>query len=234
MIGKYLNGYGNQPRVPAGWSEWHATAPDDQRVYDFTMNNNGTLVKYGHDPADYKQDVLSEKAVDFVDRRAPRAQPFFLWLTYTAPHTTYGESPNPPSDCAGSAVPAPRHANAFNSEPLPKPPNFNEADVSDKPAQIRNLPRMTQSDIAYFQRRYRCELESLLSVDEGVRDVVQALLQSGELNNTLIVYTSDNGFFHGEHRIPGYKLRVYEESIRVPLLMRGPGHPARARTLTIS
>ena len=115
MIGKYLNGYSNQPRVPAGWSEWQATAPDDQRVYGYTLNNNGTLVKYGQDPEDYKQDVLSRRAVDFVDRRAPRAQPFFLWLTYTAPHTTYGESPNPPSDCAGSAVPAPRHANALNS-----------------------------------------------------------------------------------------------------------------------
>ena len=226
MIGKYLNGYGNQPPVPAGWSEWQATAPDDQRVYNYTLNNNGTLVKYGQDPEDYKQDVLSGKAVDFVDRRAPRAQPFFLWLTYTAPHTTYGESPNPPSDCEGSsAVPAPRHANAFNSEPMPKPPNFNEADVSDKPAQVRNLPRLTSDDVAYFQRRYRCELESLLSVDEGVRTVVQALLQKGELNNTLIIFTSDNGFFHGEHRIPGHKLRVYEESIRVPLLMRGPGIP---------
>jgi arylsulfatase A-like enzyme len=225
MVGKFLNGYSNQPSVPPGWSEWHATAPDDQKVYSYTLNNDGTLVSYGDDPADFKQDVLTGKAVDLVNRRAPKDQPFFLWLTYSAPHIAFGTSPNPPSDCENAAIPAPRHAHAFDSEPLPKPPNFNEADVSDKPAQIRNLSSLDAGTIGFIQRRYRCELESLLSVDEGVRDVVQALVAAGELNNTLIIYTSDNGFFHGEHRIVGDKLRLYEESTRVPLKMRGPGIP---------
>ena len=228
MIGKYLNGYTNQPPVPPGWSEWHAAAPDDQSVYNYTLNNNGTLVKYGQSPADFKQDVLTGKAVDFVNRRAPRTQPFFLWLTYTAPHIAFGTSPNPPHDCDGAPIPAPRHAHSFDTEPLPRPPNFNEADVSDKPAQIQNLPRLSASDITYLTRRYRCELESLLSVDEGVKQIVAALAANGELNNTLIVFTSDNGFFHGEHRIPGGKQRLYEESVRVPLMMRGPGIPRGA------
>jgi arylsulfatase A-like enzyme len=225
LVGKYLNGYSNQPRVPPGWSEWHATAPDDQKVYNYTLNNGGTLVRYGQNPADFKQDVLSKKAVDFVNRRAPKAQPFFLWLTYSAPHIAYGTSPNPPSNCDNAAMPAPRHAHAFDSEPLPMSPNFNEADVSDKPQQIQELPRLDSGGISFQLRRYRCELESLLSVDEGVKAVVDALMAAGELNNTLIIYTSDNGFFHGEHRIPGYKLRLYEESTRVPLEMRGPGIP---------
>jgi N-acetylglucosamine-6-sulfatase len=226
LIGKYLNVYANQPRVPPGWSEWHAAAPDDQNVYNYTLNNNGALVTYGEDPADFKQDVLTGKAVGFVNRRAPSTKPFFLWLTYTAPHQAPPEpNPNPPSDCGGTAKPAPRHAHAFDAEPLPRPPNFNEADVSDKPAQIQNLPRLNANQIAYNQRRYRCELESLLSVDEGVKKILQALVANGELNNTLIVYTSDNGFFHGEHRIPGDKQRLYEESIRVPLEIRGPGIP---------
>jgi arylsulfatase A-like enzyme len=108
---------------------------------------------------------------------------------------------------------------------LPKPPNFNEADVSDKPAEIRNRPRLTASGVADVQRKYRCELESLRSVDEGVAKVVQALAAKGELSNTLVIYTSDNGYFHGEHRIPGGKGHIYEESIRVPLEMRGPGVP---------
>ncbi len=72
---------------------------------------------------------------------------------------------------------------------------------------------------------YRCELESLLSVDEGVKKVVDALQAKGELGNTVLIYTSDNGYFHGEHRIPKDKQHIYEESIRVPLLMRGPGIP---------
>src|SRR5436190_14647287 len=80
MIGKYLNGYANSPPVPPGWSEWHAAAPATQSVYDYTLNENGTLVQYGTDPQAFKQDVLTGKAVDFVDRRAPARKPFFLWL----------------------------------------------------------------------------------------------------------------------------------------------------------
>ena len=226
MIGKYLNGYANSPPVPPGWSEWHATVPNDQYVYNYRLAENGTSVSYGQNPADFKQDVLTGKAVDFVNRRAPQAQPFFLWLTYTAPHIGGPEpSPNPPVNCGDAAKPAPRHAHAFDSEPLPRPPNFNEADVSDKPGAIRNLPLLSPSQITDIQRTYRCELESLLSVDEGVKSVVDALRANGELDNTLIIYTSDNGYFHGEHRIPKGKLNIYEESIRVPLEMRGPGIP---------
>jgi N-acetylglucosamine-6-sulfatase len=163
--------------------------------------------------------------VDFVNRRAPSAQPFFLWLNYTAPHIGEPPDPNPPFNCREAARPAPRHAHAFDSEPLPKPPNFNERSVSDKPAQIRNRPLLDAGQIADIQRKYRCELESLLSVDEGVKELVDALRANGELSNTLIAYTSDNGYFHGEHRIPEYKGHIYEESIRVPLQMRGPGIP---------
>ncbi len=227
MIGKYLNGYANQPPIPPGWSEWYATpAPNDQSAYNYTLNENGTPVSYGTAPTDYKQDVLTGKTVDFVHRRAPDPQPFFLWLNYTAPHFGGPDpNPNPPSDCVMSAKAAPRHAHAFDSEPLPSPPNFNEADVSDKPAQIRNLPRLTAGQITDIRRMYRCRLESLLSVDEGVKQIVQALTAEGELDNTLVIFTSDNGFFHGEHRLPRSKERIYEESIRVPLLIRGPGIP---------
>jgi N-acetylglucosamine-6-sulfatase len=225
MIGKYLNQYKNQPPVPPGWSEWHATAPYEQRVYNYSINNNGTLTSYGQDPSDFKDDVLTRKAVDFVDRRAPQAQPFFLWLTYTAPHVGGPPNPNPPQDCKDAAKPPVRYANTFAHTPLPKPPDFNEKDVSDKPEVIRKLPLLTSTQIANIQRKYRCELESLLAVDDGVKQVVDALQAKGELNNTLIIYTSDNGYFHGEHRIADGKQHPYEESIRVPLLMRGPGVP---------
>jgi N-acetylglucosamine-6-sulfatase len=223
MIGKYLNGYMFRPLVPRGWSEWHADA--NQKVYGYTLDDNGTLVRYGQDPADFKQDVLTGKAVDFVARRAPRPRPFFLWLTYSAPHVGEPPSPHPPFDCRLAAKPAPRHAHAFDSEPLPRPPNFNELFVSDKPAEIRNRPRLSAGEIADIRRKYRCELESLLSVDEGVKRTVNGLRAQGELANTVLIYTSDNGYFHGEHRIPRYKRHIYEESIRVPLQIRGPGIP---------
>ena len=226
LIGNYLTYYSNKPPVPPGWSEWQVASPDTHDVYDYTLNENGTPVHYGTDPADFKQDVLTGKAVDFVDDQAPQAQPFFLWLNYTAPHSAGpNPNPNPPSNCGHTAKPAPRHANAFDSQALLRPPNFNETDVSDKPAQIRNRPPLTSDQISNIRRRYRCRLEALLSVDEGVKAVVDALRSSGELASTLLVYTSDNGFFHGEHRIPEGKTRIYEESIRVPLLMRGPGIP---------
>ncbi len=225
MVGKYLNGYPGDV-VPDGWSEWYATTPNYWHVYNYRLNENGSQVHYGARTADFKQDVLTRKAVNFVNRRAPRAQPFFLWLAYTAPHGGGPDpSPNPPFNCYGTAKPAPRHAHAFDSEPLPRPPNFNEADVSDKPAEIQNRPRLGAGQIADIQRWHRCELESLLSVDEGVKEVVDALRAKAELSNTVVIYTSDNGYFHGEHRIPQHKAHIYEESIRVPLAMRGPGIP---------
>ena len=227
MFGRYLNGYTFRPLVPPGWSEWRAGA--NQKVYGYTLDENGTLVRYGQDPADFKQNVLTGKAVNLIGRRAPRARPFFLWLNYPAPHISEPPNPNPPYDCRGAATPAPRHAHAFDAEPLPIRPSFNERSVADKPAAIRARARLTATEIADLRRKYRCELESLLSVDQGVAKIVHALRANSELRNTVLIYTSDNGYFHGEHRIPQYKQRIYEESIRVPLLMRGPGIPAGSR-----
>jgi len=237
LIGKYLNGYEAHradpggPLIPPGWSEWRGST----RTYDFfgyEVNEGGVLNTYGSlndnpdnppDPSLYQTDVYTTKAVDFINQRAPSAQPFFLWLTWLAPHSG-GPNPDPPntSHCAGSAKPAPRDLHAFDSEPLPQPPSFNEADVSDKPPSIasRNLGAEDLSDIARF---YRCRLASLLAEDAGVAQVMAALNASGELDNTLVIFTSDNGFMHGEHRVKSGKIVPYEESIRVPLLIRGPG-----------
>ncbi|HEY8002564.1 MAG TPA: sulfatase [Solirubrobacterales bacterium] len=229
-IGKYLNGYGeggtDPAYVPPGWNEWYAgTGGTTQTVYNYQLNQNGSLVDYGSAVADFKQDVFSNLAVDAINRNAPGG-PFFLGVMYTAPHSG-GPNPNPqpPSNCGATAKPAPRHATAFDSEPLPIPPNYNEADVSDKPVAIQSMAPITDAETTTIQRKYRCRIESLLSVDEGVGRIVDALDAAGELDNTLIVFTSDNGFFHGEHRVQSGKNRVYEEAVRVPLVIRGPGVP---------
>jgi N-acetylglucosamine-6-sulfatase len=233
LVGKYLNGYGGDDPtyVPPGWSEWYAgTGGSTQRVYDYTINENGNLVEYGIRPQDFKQDVLTRYALDFLRRQAPRPRPFFLFVSYTASHSGGpNPNPNPPSDCQGVAKPAPRHANAFDDEPLPRPPSFDEADVLDKPAEIQSLPRLTSERVAEIEREYRCQLESLLSVDDGVGRIVETLSRRRELDNTYLFFTADNGYFHGEHRIPRSKGRVYEEAIRVPLLVRGPGFPRGVR-----
>jgi len=235
LVGKYLNGYYMDPIEPPGWSEWDAGI--GAKIYDYDMNENGNVVHYGTAASDYKQNVLTQKGLDFIDQSAQSRQPFFLWLTYSSPHTN-GPDPNPqpPSDCEGAAKPAPRDADALASEPLPMPPNFNEPDVSDKPDDIKSLPLLTGPDIQDVARKYRCALESLLSVDRGVGRVLDALKARGELGNTYVIYTSDIGYFNGAHRIRYGKIKPYEESIRVPLVIRGPGLPRgrNARDLAIN
>jgi N-acetylglucosamine-6-sulfatase len=227
-IGKFMNRYGlDSPptEVPPGWDEWYTSV--DPSTYSFTqyqLNENGT-VRWGEK---YSTDEYSDRAVNAVERLAPGTEPFFLSVAYLAPH--FG-SPRESDDPAGlgTPMPAPRHRDAFAAEPLLVTPAFDEADVSDKPSFVRRLPRLSAERMAGLREMYQQELESLLAVDEGIVRVVSALRAAGELENTLIVFTSDNGFFHGEHRVPFGKVMVYEPSIRVPLIMRGPGVPAGER-----
>src|SRR5215211_2224692 len=196
-IGKYLNGYGRtEPtHVPAGWAEWYGSVdPSTYRYYGYTLNENGRLVAYGTRPEDYQADVYTAKAVDAVKRLAPQPTPFFLSVAYLAPHSGQPREPGDPRNLA-TPVPAPRHKGRFAAEALPRPPSFNEADVSDKPAAMRRRPLLGAQRINAIQSNYRQRLESVLAVDEGVAAIVRALADSGELANTLFVYTSDNGFF---------------------------------------
>jgi N-acetylglucosamine-6-sulfatase len=229
-VGKYLNGYGRaRPlEVPAGWTEWYgSTDPSTYRFYNYTLNENGRLVTYGTGAANYQADVYNRKAVDIVRRLAPAAKPFFLSVAFLAPHSGGPRDPDDPANQA-TPSPAPRHRNAFANQPLPAPPSLNEADVSDKPAAIRNRRVIPTARLNAIRENYQQRLESLLAVDEAVRDILSALEATGELNRTLILFTADNGFFHGEHRVPSGKVLVYEPSVRVPLLLRGPGVPRGA------
>jgi N-acetylglucosamine-6-sulfatase len=144
----------------------------------------------------YQTDVMTRRAEEIIARRAAAPQPFFLWVTYIAPHNGLPREPGDPPGTS-TPVPAPRHKGAFAAEP--------------------------------GGAHYRQELEALLAVDEGVGRIVDALARSGELDDTLLLFTSDNGFMHGEHGIRTGKRVPYEPSIRVPLLMRGPGVPRGLR-----
>ena len=222
-LGKYLNGYGTKdPReIPPGWSEWHGSVdPSTYRFYDFTLNENGALHTYKRR---YKTDLYAEKGAEIVRRRARQAKPFFLWVAFLAPHSGGPREPGDPK--YATPVPAPRHRDRLANEPLPVPASFNEADVSDKPQVVSRRRLLRPREVQAIQEMYQQRLESLLAVDEAVARVMAALRASGELDKTLVVFTSDNGYFHGEHRIPQGKVLLYEPSIRVPLLMRGPGIP---------
>ena len=233
-VGKFLNGYGQvspQTEVPPGFNDWHGTVdPSTYNFYGYTVNENGTLVTYGAagEPEFYSTDFFARRANELIAAAAPSSQPFYLSVAFLAPHAG---GPMEPDDPTGRSTPAvaPRHTNAFSTVALPRPASFNEADVTDKPAAMQRRPLITDAQAASIQEAYQQRLESLLAVDEAVASIVAGLQGTGELDDTLILFTSDNGFFHGEHRVRQGKLLVYEPSIRLPLFMRGPGVPEGER-----
>jgi arylsulfatase A-like enzyme len=213
LMGKYLNGYalkGQENYVPPGWDEWHS--PVDNGAYtefDYRMNENGKIVTYGKADNDYLTDVLARKAKVFIHQVGEKKSPFFLYLATYAPHQP--------------AIPAPRHQNLYSDARAPKTPSFDEKDVSAKPAFVRERPLLSEKQLLFTESLYRKRLQSLRAVDEMVGEVVQALKETRQLHNTYIVFTSDNGFHLGQHRLPYGKQTAYEEDIHVPLAIRGPG-----------
>jgi N-acetylglucosamine-6-sulfatase len=215
MLGKYFNRYvPERDGVPPGWDEWYVGG-NAHASYNYVLNENGQTVQYGSGPEDYLGDVLTDKAVQVIRTSAHAEQPFFLYVLPFTPHSP--------------SVAAPRHEGMFADAELPRPPSFDEADVSDKPAFIRRLPPLNQDQIAYLEYEYRRRIASLQAVDDMVESIVTALSESGQLDNTYVIYSSDNGFHMGEHRLIAGKDTPYEEDIRVPMVMRGPGVPVGER-----
>jgi N-acetylglucosamine-6-sulfatase len=212
LIGKYLNRYGNDAPttyVPPGWDYWYGF----QGMYtgtgtSYQINENGRIVTYQRSQI-HDTDLHAQTAESFIRNTAGGA-PFFMHLSPNAPHSP--------------AYFADRHANMFTDTSLPRPSSFNEADVSDKPQWVRNIPRLTSTQISDLTQFYRKRLRALQSVDEMVGRLVDALSATGELSNTYIVFTSDNGIYLGEHRLEA-KAAAYNAAPRVPLLVRGPGVP---------
>ena len=236
-LGKYLNGYieSRAQGSPPGWTDWFGSIdPSTYMMWGYRLNEKGTHRTYGkprnENPALYQADVYRDKAAAMV-RQGAAGGPFFLSVAFLAPHS---EDPNelPP----GSANPrsAPRHRNRMSSEPLPKDRSYDEKDVSDKPSFIRARNRGGAVLDLYATRQFRARIESLLAVDEAVERIVGALRDAGELDNTYVIFTSDNGFFQGEHRVGSGKTLVYEPSTHVPLLIRGPGIPDGRRTKALA
>ena len=196
-MGKYLNGYANNTYVPPGWDRWLAFA--NLGYYTYRLNVDGRLEPGSTHRSVYSTDRLAAEAVRFV--RTSR-RPFLLVLAPYAPHAP--------------AEPARRHADAFRAVAPWRPPTYREQDVSDKPAWVRAQPRLLRFAPQAFRRR---QLQSLLAVDPLVGRRVITLREQRVLRNTIVVFTSDNGYLWGEHRLAA-KAKPYEESIRVPLVVR--------------
>ena len=230
MLGKYLNGYGSHDptEVPPGWSDWHVLISDfTYHYFGFKMNENGRVRSYPPTASNYQTDVITRKAVNLIGRAARGPRPFFMWTTYVAPHFAFDAKPEPDDPTyMRTPVPAPRDRNRFAGVPLPLTPAYDESDVRDKPATVRVHPRFDVTIDHAITENWQQSLEALQAVDRGVGRIVDELRRAGALRNTLLVFTSDNGYYFGEHRLAREKILPYEPSIRVPLLMRGPGVPA--------
>jgi N-acetylglucosamine-6-sulfatase len=218
LFGKYLNGYSAHSAgtsVPPGWDRWFADV-GSAGYYDYDVNDNGTKKHFGKKASDYSTDVLRNNTLAFIGTSAAQGKPFFAYVAPKAPHSP--------------ATPAPRDMHTYDGLKAPRPPSFNENDVSDKPPWIRSRPLLDSHKIAQLDIRYEDRVESLQAVDDLVEGVVNKLRNTGVMRNTYIFFTSDNGFHMGEHRIPGSKVYSYEEDIHMPLLVRGPGIAAGSTT----
>jgi N-acetylglucosamine-6-sulfatase len=238
-IGKYLNEYGEQDptEVPKGWDDWYGGVdPSTYDYYGMTINHNGDLKTYARTKRNYSTDVYTRLADHAIRDASKSGKPFFMNLAPNAPHTVATESG---ATKEGSpALPPPRYADVFANEPMPIYPNFNEADISDKPTTLAAYfpTQMTMQQHLELQDHWRGRMGALLGVDDMVKNVVGKLKRTGEFRNTVIIFTSDNGWILGEHRLrdpvtengkaAGVKYVPYEGSSRVPLMIEGPGFPA--------
>ncbi|MCB0874941.1 MAG: sulfatase [Solirubrobacterales bacterium] len=238
-IGKYLNEYGEEDptEVPRGWDDWHGGVdPTTYDYYGMTINHNGKPKTYPRKPRNYSTNVYTRLANRAIGTSSRSKKPFFINLAPNAPHTVAIQSG---ATIEGSpALPPPRYRDVFADEPMPLYPNFNEEDISDKPTSIASYfpTQMTMQQQLELQDHWRGRMGSLLGIDDMVKEVVAKLRRTGEFKNTVIIFTSDNGWILGEHRLrdpvtengkaAGVKYVPYEGSSRVPLMIEGPGFPA--------
>jgi N-acetylglucosamine-6-sulfatase len=213
LLGKYLNHY-EGTAVPPGWDDWFATFTFE--YFDYDVNDNGTLRHFGTGERDYQTDVLRSQAQQFIESSLTRGTPFFAYVAPIAPHEP--------------ATPAPRDQHVFDGEKGVRLQSFNEGDVSDKPPWIQRWPRLNADQIAEIDRRHERRVESLQALDDLVDGVMNKLRGAGVMKNTYVVFTSDNGWQEGEHRIPEEKAWAYEQSTHMPLLIRGPSIRAGSTT----
>lgn len=223
LIGKYFNQYA-PPYTPPGWDEWMVP----KGMYAYTGSSwwidKGPAGAYKSLPG-YQTDTIGALASDFVTRNAPAAEPFFLYASLVAPHDGTPRTDDPSWFTNPSPYVDARYVDRFAGQGTGDP-SFNEANVSDKPLRP---PPLSTTEIQSLVEQNAQRREAELSARDQVIRIIHALRASGELDNTYLMFTSDNGYILGEHRIRGGKVAPYEIANHVPFIVRGPGIPAGAR-----
>ncbi|MBE7187432.1 MAG: sulfatase [Jatrophihabitans endophyticus] len=219
FIGKYLNGFqvptNQTPRknlqahyIPPGWSSWDGAgyAYDE---YGYDLDQNGTLHHYGTRPRDYLTTVMGHLGDHFIDRSARARKPFFLELSTFAPHKP--------------AVPAKRDIGSFDLH-VPRGPSY-DRHPTDAPHWLRMLPKFPASAYRSLSEHYNLRVESVQAVDRMIGHVQATLRRTGQLKNTIFIFSSDNGYHLGQHGLLAGKLTAFDTDVRVPLVISGPGVP---------
>ena len=247
-VGKYLNEYGEDGNItpPNGWNRWFGLIdPWTYRYFNYQVSVDGQRQVYGDAPEDYQTDVLGGEVVRIITERATTDQPWFLSWTPLAPHAQepegrVGTGAGEENDNSGKQTiaerirstfptPAPEFAGKMANQEMPRTPAYNQQDISRSPSFIRNKQPFNINVAALIRDGYRRELESLLSVDKWVKRIMDTLVATKQLDDTVVVFTSDNGYFHGEHRLSFSKVFLYEPAVHLPLVIRGKGFPAGAK-----
>jgi N-acetylglucosamine-6-sulfatase len=211
MMGKYLNGY--EPSTlytPPGWTEWDV-AGDAYPEYDYDLDQNGRLVSYGSAPGDYLTDVLADRGVRFIRHATNANHPFLLEVSTFAPHTP--------------ATPAPRDLHDLRGLIAPRTPAFNFANLNP-PTWLAGRSELDANAIARLDYHFRKRATSVEAVDDLIGRIEKTLASRGVADKTYLVFSSDNGYHMGDHRLREGKLTAFDTDIRVPLIVVGPGVPA--------
>ena len=212
-VGKYLQGYPqtvDDPYVAApGIDEWHATFLP--RYYKVKVADNGKKRSFGKKPRDYYTSVVTRVATRLIADEAKRRRPLFMTFNHLAPHTGTGKG----ARCRNIVPPARRDVDLFKDAKVPRTPNYNEKDVSDKP-DVVSRPRLSPERRKKIDLAHGCRLASLRAVDRSIGAIHRAVKRTGELDNTVFFFTSDNGLLQGQHRLGGKNI-PYEEAIKQPL-----------------
>lgn len=219
LVGKYLNDFpALGPNPPPGWDRFFAAGGETIGYRDFDVGVDGTPRHYGN--GTYSTDLYTRVAERLLQDAKRRRRPVFLWLTYNAPHTV----PNGKPPCPGAKAQPETLADyrRFANTSLQRTPALGERNLSDKDRWVRKKGPLSASQRAAVTRRWRCALSALPPIDRGFRSIIERLRRMGQLGRTIIVFTSDNGYFYGEHGIRSDKKLPYDPALRVPLAIRVP------------